>query len=130
MSSATRGASALPRVIWRETTATHFPSPNGLYDESRAARHRHAWLQIGCKPLADAAPPDVIANVSTLLRTAGVTVIPAWSLTAPLAALHTWTHLPPRPTDSLDCVHFCVWTRNGAYELMLGALADAIGIAD
>ena len=82
--------------------------------------HRKSYVDIGCKPLAE--PPAVINTISAFLRSAGATVLPTWSLTQPLHALHS-----PPLSDALDCVHYCLW--DGVFDLLIGAVADAMGVA-
>lgn len=75
-------ASTAPRLLWRETYATHFDTPDGVYDgnasdqlrlyaRSRGASGSRDYANSRCRPLPPAtAKPEVLVNVSSILTAA------------------------------------------------------------
>ena len=136
-------AGVVPRLLWRETYATHFQTADGVFDgqannelrlyvKSKGAAGNKSIALTECKPLPSAAvKPLVLANVSAILRSAAphgaseaLTVLDTWSPTRNLSvATH---HVIRRGQDELappDCTHFCQWV--GVDEMVLGAVAWA-----
>ena len=125
VSLAASHAAGVPTLLWRETYASHFDTPTGIYDgaahdqlrlfvRSKGAAGSKNLSLSRCKPLrTGATKPAVLANVSAILkeRGSGVTVLDTWSLTRNLSvAMHA--NNPNRGPDELaapDCLHFCSW---------------------
>ena len=143
VSLAASHAAAVPTLLWRETYASHFDTPTGIYDgaahdqlrlfvRSKGAAGSKNLSLSRCKPLrTGATKPAVLANVSAILkeRGSGVTVLDTWSLTRNLSvAMHA--NNPNRGPDELaapDCLHFCSWI--GVDETIVEAVAWAAAAA-
>jgi hypothetical protein len=88
-------------IIWRETTAQHFATPNGYWPGSKFS----ARLQFGCVPLQDSsAEADwrnrAVEAVVSQQQLQHVKILPFYNLTVSLWSEH--------PNGLLrDCTHFC-----------------------
>lgn len=104
------------RVIWRETSAQHFPTPTGYWPGARYA----PGMKVGCVPIKEPGPEadwrnaDIrdIVRVHNLDR---VKIAPFYNITVPLWSEHVNGHLR-------DCTHFC-WTPM-LYQSLFKFLAD------
>ena len=91
-------------VVWRETSAQHFPTPSGYWPGLRYA----AGMKVGCVPIADVSPAGDWRNsdIAEIIRRHAlgdrVRVMPFFNVTAPLWDQHVNGH-------KQDCTHFC-WT--------------------
>lgn len=91
------------QVFWRETTAQHFPTPNGYWPGAKFAN----TIKFGCQPIKDPSPAADWRNrdiESIILRhnLFKIKIIRYYNLTLPLWSEH--------PNGQLkDCTHFC-WT--------------------
>lgn len=89
------------RIFWRETSAQHFPTPNGYWPGAKYA----SVMKLTCRPLQDASAAadwrnreveQIIAEKKLFM----VQVIPFYNITAPLWSVHPSGHMQ-------DCTHFC-----------------------
>jgi hypothetical protein len=106
------------RVLWRETTAQHFPTPTGYWPGMRYA----ASLKVGCVEIQDKSADANWRNtdVEMILREnnlVNIKVIRFYNLTVPLWTEHVNGHLK-------DCTHLC-WTPM-LYQPIFHALADSV----
>jgi len=106
------------KIIWRETSAQHFPTPTGYWPGARYA----PGMKVGCVPIKEAGPDADWRNsdVREIIRTHGlskVQVAPFYNITVPLWSEHVNGHLR-------DCTHFC-WTPM-LYQSLFKFLADAV----
>lgn len=91
------------RILWRETSAQHFPTFNGYWPGAKFAH----TMTLTCTPIADPSPEadwrnyDVRELVSKN-NLSTVQIVPFYNVTLPLWSEH--------PNGQLrDCTHFC-WT--------------------
>lgn len=90
-------------VLWRETTAQHFPTANGYWPGVKYATN----MKVGCVPIKDPSPAADWRNrmVEQIVRRGNlfkVKIMPFYNITVPLWSEH--------PNGNLrDCTHFC-WT--------------------
>lgn len=89
------------RVFWRETSAQHFPTPNGYWPGAKYA----SSMKLTCTPLKDPSPQADWRNreIEGILQSKKlfmVQVIPFYNITAPLWSGHPSGHMQ-------DCTHFC-----------------------
>lgn len=106
------------RVLWRETSAQHFPTPNGYWPGQRYA----ASMKLRCSAIADNSTTadwrnsdvrDIIRNK----KLSQVEIIPFYNVTLPLWTSHVNGHLR-------DCTHFC-WSPM-LYQSLFHDLADKV----
>lgn len=89
------------RIIWRETSAQHFPTPNGYWPGQRYA----ADMKLRCSPIrengtdADWRNAD-IRHIIASKHLNEISIIPFYNVTLPLWSSHVNGHLR-------DCTHFC-----------------------
>jgi hypothetical protein len=89
------------RVIWRETSAQHFPTSNGYWPGVRYAKD----MKLRCTPINDTSPDadwrnnDVAAIIKANSFT-NVKVMPFYEATLPMWSLHVNGFMR-------DCTHFC-----------------------
>lgn len=91
------------KILWRETTAQHFPTPSGYWPGQRYAAH----MKVGCVPINDTSPNADWRNsdIPLIIKTHNlysVKIIPFFNITVPLWTEHVNGH-------KQDCTHFC-WT--------------------
>ena len=91
------------RVVWRETSAQHFPTPTGYWPGARYA----PGMKVGCEPIREAGPAADWRNsdIRDIVQSHGlskVSIAPFYNITVPLWSEHVNGHLR-------DCTHFC-WT--------------------
>ena len=91
------------RVVWRETSAQHFPTPTGYWPGARYA----PGMKVGCEPIREAGPEADWRNsdIRDIVQSHGlskVSIAPFYNITVPLWSEHVNGHLR-------DCTHFC-WT--------------------
>jgi hypothetical protein len=89
------------RIFWRETSAQHFPTPNGYWPGAKYA----SSMKLTCVPLQDASAAadwrnSDVAKIINASRLFMVQTIPFYKVTAPLWDMHPSGHLQ-------DCTHFC-----------------------
>lgn len=106
------------RVIWRETSAQHFPTPTGYWPGARYA----PGMKVGCEPIKESGPDadwrnSDIHDIITSHALRHVRIAPFYNLTVPLWSEHVNGHLR-------DCTHFC-WTPM-LYQSLFKYLADAV----
>lgn len=89
------------RIFWRETSAQHFPTPNGYWPGAKYA----SVMKLTCVPHKDTSPEAdwrnreierIIASKSLFM----IQVIPFFNITQPLWSVHPSGHMQ-------DCTHFC-----------------------
>lgn len=89
------------RIFWRETSAQHFPTPNGYWPGAKYA----SVMKLTCVPHKDTSAQadwrnreieEIIASKHLFM----VQVIPFFKITQPLWSAHPSGHLQ-------DCTHFC-----------------------
>lgn len=106
------------RVLWRETSAQHFPTPNGYWPGVRYA----ASMKLRCSAIADNSTAadwrnsdvrDIIRNK----KLSQVEIIPFYNVTLPLWTSHVNGHLR-------DCTHFC-WSPM-LYQSLFHSLAQQV----
>ncbi len=91
------------QIFWRETTAQHFPTPNGYWPGVRYSND----MKLGCVPIKDPSPAadwrnrdiDDIVHRHSLSK---IRILRFYNLTVPLWSEHPNGHMK-------DCTHFC-WT--------------------
>ncbi len=98
---ALRHASKTVKVFFRETTAQHFPTPNGYWP---GVKYSHT-MKLGCVPLQDASAQADWRNrdIDTIVKTHNlfkVEIVRFYDVTAPLWSEHPNGHMK-------DCTHFC-----------------------
>ena len=103
------------RVLWRETSAQHFPTSNGYWPGVKYA----AGMKLQCQPIADTTPTADWRNsdINTILHEhnlKNIQVVPFYNITLPLWTMHVNGHLR-------DCTHFC-WSPM-LYQSLFHALA-------
>jgi hypothetical protein len=104
-----RRANAL--LLWRKTTAQHFPTPTGLYIPSVLSCHGKTRCPVGgCRPVANASRlRERNSAVSQAVRAMGIPVLNAFDR----SILHWRSHVERRSASvhtmrgTLDCSHFC-----------------------
>ena len=106
------------RIIWRETSAQHFPTPTGYWPGARYA----PGMKVGCEPIKEPGPTADWRNsdVRDIVASHGlskVQIAPFYNITVPLWSEHVNGHLR-------DCTHFC-WTPM-LYQSLFKYLADAV----
>jgi hypothetical protein len=89
------------RVFWRETSAQHFPTPNGYWPGAKYA----SVMKLTCVPHQDTSLAADWRNreIDTILASKKlfmVQVIPFFNVTQPLWSAHPSGHMQ-------DCTHFC-----------------------
>lgn len=92
-------ASGSPLVVWRESSATHFPTASGFFEEAMR------WAGT-CTPPRTAYPPNLQAVarvVETQEAHARVLLLRTWNITNAVPALHV-TGVTRRDRD---CLHWC-----------------------
>lgn len=105
-------------ILWRETTAQHFPTPNGYWPGVRYA----SGMKVGCVPIKDAsAEADwrnrMVEQIVLRRNLFKVKIIPFYNITVPLWSEH--------PNGNLrDCTHFC-WSPL-LYQPIFHAMLNAI----
>ena len=144
-----------PRILYRETLATHFATSDGLYVRMRrderppsvsagpsggpscpatGTRSKPAILSRLASVFSRASRPKAKPNVverAELETISNVEILDGWALTRDLHELHMGAHLganrSANESDSLDCVHYCSWSGINAALLDAAALwASAI----
>lgn len=91
------------RVFWRETSAQHFPTPNGYWPGQRYSD----TMRLECAPVSDARPEAdwrnrIIEKIVASRKLTQIKTIKFYNATLPLHTGH--------PNGKLkDCTHFC-WT--------------------
>lgn len=89
------------RIFWRETSAQHFPTPNGYWP---GQRYSHT-MRLQCEPVRDTSPSADWRNriIEKIVRTRSlfnIHIIKFYDVTLPLFSEH--------PNGGLkDCTHFC-----------------------
>lgn len=89
------------KVFWRETSAQHFPTPNGYWPGQRYSN----TLKLACEPIADPSPQADwrnrdVENIILHNNFFNVNIIRFYNQTLPLWSQH--------PNGKLkDCTHFC-----------------------
>lgn len=89
------------KIVWRETTAQHFATPNGYWPGVRYAQN----MKVGCVPIADPSPQAdwrnrAIEHIVQKHQLSTVQILRFYNLTLPLWSEH--------PNGNLkDCTHFC-----------------------
>ena len=90
------------RIVWRETSAQHFPTYNGYWPGVKYA----TGMDVKCVPVKDSSPEGDWRNsdIRTIIskNQFNVTVVPFYQQTLPLWGQHVNGHLR-------DCTHLC-WT--------------------
>ena len=104
------------RILWRETSAQHFPTSNGYWPGVKYASD----MQLKCDPIKDTTPTgdwrnSDVKNIIESNRLENIEVIPFYNITLPLWSSHVNGHLR-------DCTHFC-WSPF-LYQSLFHALAE------
>jgi hypothetical protein len=110
------------RVIWRETSAQHFPTPNGYWPGARYA----PGMKLKCEPIADNSTEGDWRNadIRDIVHKEAlkhVQIIPFYNVTLPLWSSHVNGHLR-------DCTHFC-WSPmlyQSLFHLMADEVSDSV----
>lgn len=89
------------RIYWRETSAQHFPTPNGYWPGVRYAKNLH----FQCVPVEDQSPQADWRNrfIEQIIREnhlVNISIIPFYNMTLDMWSEHPNGHLR-------DCTHFC-----------------------
>lgn len=89
------------RVLWRETSAQHFPTSNGYWPGAKYA----STMQLKCEPISDTSSSGDWRNsdVKTIIadnKLSHVGTVPFYNISLPLWSMHVNGHLR-------DCTHFC-----------------------
>lgn len=108
------------RIIWRETSAQHFPTSNGYWPGVRYAKD----MKLTCTPINDTSPDADWRNndVAAIIRANQFTkirIIPFYDISLPLWSLHVNGHMR-------DCTHFC-WTPM-LYQSLFHSLRNEIKV--
>ena len=113
----------MPRVIWRETYASHFDSTDGVFQSTALTR---SGIRPTCTEWNGWEKPRVLQRVHRLLRASeGVELLPLWEATRDLAALHAQTDaLHYNTGDAADCLHFCLFS--GIEDAVMDAVAETL----
>lgn len=104
------------RMLWRETSAQHFPTPNGYWPGVKYASE----MKLQCNPIEDTTAAgdwrnsDVRAIIENN-KLEHISIIPFYNVTLPLWSSHVNGHLR-------DCTHFC-WSPM-LYQSLFHALAE------
>ena len=106
--------STLPRVVYQEPLAAHFPTAGGWWKPGLGEHAR-------CSPLSSQRPPPAIRAVADVLEQAALPP-------SRLAVLHSWAwsaglsdmHMGVVPGKALDCTHYCL--SGGVADGLLDAL--------
>jgi hypothetical protein len=91
----------LIRIVWRETTAQHFPTPNGYWPGVRYAQS----MKLSCVPILDPSPHSdwrnrIIEQIILQNNLFHIQILRFYNITLPLWSSH--------PNGNLrDCTHFC-----------------------
>lgn len=105
------------RVIWRETSAQHFPTSNGYWPGVRYA----SSMKLACVPINDTSPGADWRNedVAAIIRANkfNIRIIPYYEVTLPLYSMHVNGHMR-------DCTHFC-WSPM-LYQSLFHDLANVV----
>lgn len=111
------------KVIWRETTAQHFPTPNGYWPGVKYATN----MKLQCTAIQDQSPKAdwrnrAIEQIILRHNLFSVQLLRFYNTTLPLWSAH--------PNGRLrDCTHFCWFPM--LYQAIFQKLRDvAISIAD
>jgi len=105
------------RILWRETTAQHFPTPDGYWPGVRYAKD----MKVGCVPIANPGPESDWRNsdIEHIVKSNGlgkhIKIVPFFNITRPLWSEHVNGHLR-------DCTHFC-WSPM-LYQPLFHAMAN------
>jgi hypothetical protein len=89
------------KVLWRETTAQHFPTPNGYWPGVKYATH----MRLQCTAIQDGSPQAdwrnrAIEQIIVQHNLFSVQIVRFYNITLPLWSAH--------PNGRLrDCTHFC-----------------------
>jgi hypothetical protein len=92
------------QIIWRETTAQHFMTPNGFWPGIKYIRN----MVLKCAPLEDVSPQSDWRNraIEKIIQDhslgSSIHLLRYYNITAPLWSEHPNGHMK-------DCTHFC-WT--------------------
>lgn len=88
------------RILWRETSAQHFPTPNGYWPGMKYA----SKMNMTCVPIADQRPESDWRNsvVREIIKKnkLDISIAPFYNQTVPLWTSHVNGHLQ-------DCTHLC-----------------------
>lgn len=89
------------RIFWRETSAQHFPTPNGYWPGAKYA----SVMKLTCVPHKDTSPAAdwrnrEIEQILSSKKLFMIQVIPFFNITQPLWSVHPSGHMQ-------DCTHFC-----------------------
>ena len=106
------------RILWRETNAQHFPTPNGYWPGMKYAN----TLKIGCVAINDTSPDANWRNtdVEAIIRERRldrIKIIRFYDLTVPMWTEHVNGNLK-------DCTHLC-WTPM-LYQSIFHSMAQAM----
>ncbi|RYH05473.1 hypothetical protein EON65_44585 [archaeon] len=105
-------------ILWRETSAQHFPTSNGYWPGVKYA----SSMKLECAPIQDASPAAdwrnrIVEHVVLRHNLFKVKILPFYNATLPLWSEH--------PNGQLrDCTHFC-WSPF-LYQPLFHALADTM----
>ena len=103
------------RVIWRETSAQHFPTSNGYWPGVKYAEE----MDVKCVPIKDTREEadwrNKDANNIIIKNKFNISIAPFYKQTEPLWGMHVNGHLR-------DCTHLC-WTPM-LYQKLFHLLAD------
>jgi len=90
------------KIIWRETSAQHFPTPTGYWPGQRYAKD----MKLVCVPINDTSPDSDWRNTDIrniiYSNKFDVKILPFYNVTVPLYEMHVNGH-------KQDCTHMC-WT--------------------
>lgn len=106
------------RILWRETSAQHFPTSNGYWPGQKYSHD----MQLKCIPINHTSPTSDWRNndIDAIIRANKfedkIHIIPFYEMTIPLYELHVNGKMR-------DCTHFC-WTPM-LYQYLFHALANA-----
>ena len=108
------------RVLWRETSAQHFPTSNGYWPGVKYA----ASMQLKCEPITDTSASgdwrnSDIRNIIKEHKLEYVKIVPFYNVSLPLWSMHVNGHLR-------DCTHFC-WSPM-LYQSLFHALAEPYNV--
>ena len=104
------------RILWRETSAQHFPTSNGYWPGAKYA----STMQLKCEPIQDTSASGDWRNsdVMTIIKDhklSHIETVPFYNISLPLWSMHVNGHLR-------DCTHFC-WSPM-MYQSIFHALAE------
>jgi hypothetical protein len=92
------------RIMWRETSAQHFPTSNGYWPGVKYANE----MKLACEPIKDTSSNSIngdwrnsdINNIINKYKLEHIQIVPFYNVTLPLWSSHVNGHLR-------DCTHFC-----------------------